>query len=335
MQTLFRNLCAGLALLAASVAHGDPANIDNPIVTQRADPWLYRDDATGCYYFVGTAPEFDRIELRHACRLNDLKIAEPVVVWHKKDRGPMSRNIWAPELHRIDSRWYIYFAAGEIDKGFSIRMYALSNPSEDPLTGAWTEEGQIRTHLDSFSLDATTFEHGGRRYLVWAQQDAEASYNSALWIAEMDSPVSIQMPAVLLSEPEYEWERLGYKVNEGPSVIVRNGRVFVSYSASATDERYAMGLLWADADAELLDPENWTKSPEAVFHTNADVSRYGPGHNMFVLAEDGETDLVIYHARDYRELRGTPLTDPNRHARARVLAWDERGFPDFRQAEED
>jgi GH43 family beta-xylosidase len=54
-----------------------------------------------------------------------------------------------------------------------------------------------------------------------------------------------------------------------------------------------------------------------------------------VLAEDGVTDLMIYHARDYRELRGTPLTDPNRHARARALNWDERGFPVFRQAEGD
>ena len=46
-------------------------------------------------------------------------------------------------------------------------------------------------------------------------------------------------------------------------------------------------------------------------------------------AEDGETDLMIYHSRDYKTLRGTPLTDPNRHARARVIYWDAEGFPVF------
>jgi GH43 family beta-xylosidase len=340
MRVLFASmlsLCAFTTGAAADVP--EPAAIgrtlDNPIVVQRADPWLHRVDDTGCYYFIGTAPEFDRIELRHACRLNDLKIAEPVVIWRKHASGPMSENIWAPELHRIDGRWYIYFAAGDVEAPFSIRMYALSSGNDDPMTGPWREEGRIATHLDTFSLDATVFEHRGTRYMVWAQMDAVRSYNSALWIAEMDSPVSIRPPVVLLTEPDLEWERLGYKVNEGAAVIVRNGRVFMTYSASATDHRYAMGLLWADADAELLDPGSWQKSPEPVFTTNPDVGRYGPGHNSFVLAEDGATDLMIYHARDYRELRGTPLTDPNRHARARVLTWDERGFPVFRQAEGD
>ncbi len=314
---------------------GEAENIDNPIVLQRADPWLHRIEATGCYYFIGTAPEFDRIELRHACRLNDLKLAEPVVIWRKRDSGPMSANIWAPELHRIDGTWYIHFAAGDVATPFSIRMYVLSNDSDDPMTGEWKEEGRLTTHLDTFSLDATTFEHGGRRYLVWAQMDAERSYNSALWIAEMDSPVSIKPPVVLLSEPDLEWERLGYKVNEGAAFIARNGYVFLTYSASATDHRYAMGLLWADDDADLLDPASWHKRPEPVFTTAPALGRYGPGHNMFVLAEDGTTDLMIYHARDYEELKGSPLTDPNRHARARVLYWDERGFPDFRQDERD
>jgi GH43 family beta-xylosidase len=151
----------------------------------------------------------------------------------------------------------------------------------------------------------------------------------------MDTPVSVKPPIALLSEPDLEWERLGYKVNEGAAVIVRNGYVFLTYSASATDDRYAMGLLWADEAADLLDPASWSKSPDPVFFTAPKLGRYGPGHNSFVVAEDGETDLMIYHARDYRELQGTPLTDPNRHARARVLHWDERGFPDFRQKDGD
>ncbi|MEE4217756.1 MAG: glycoside hydrolase family 43 protein [Xanthomonadales bacterium] len=321
--------CTSLAATA------DSLNLDNPIVLQRADPWIHRDESTGCYWFIGTAPEFDRIELRQACRLNDLKLAEPVTVWRMRESGPMSANIWAPELHRIDGKWYIYFAAGDVARRFSIRMYVLSNANDDPMTGEWVEEGQIRTPWDSFSLDATSFEHRGKRYLLWAQMDRDRSYNSALLIAEMDSPVSIRQEVAIISEPLLDWERLGYKVNEGAAVIIRNGRVFLTYSASATDHRYAMGLLWADEHADLMDPASWHKLPEPVFTSDESLGRYGPGHNSFTIAEDGKTDLMIYHSRDYRDLIGTPLTDPNRHARARVLHWDDNGFPDFRPGEND
>lgn len=324
-----------LLTLSALRAWAEALNIDNPIVLQRADPWIQRDETTGCYWFIGTAPEFDRIELRHACRLNDLKLAEPKVIWRMRETGPMSANIWAPELHRIDGAWYIYFAAGDVEKRFSIRMYVLSNPNDDPMTGEWDEEGRIATPWDSFSLDATTFEHRGKRYLVWAQMDQARSYNSALLMAEMDSPTRIRLPVMTLSEPNLAWERLGYKVNEGAAVIVRNGKVFMTYSASATDHRYAIGLLWADENADLMDPASWHKNPEPVFTSDAELGRYGPGHNGFTVAEDGTTDLLIYHARDYRDLQGTPLTDPNRHARARVLNWDSDGFPDFRPLEGD
>ncbi|MGQ8364502.1 glycoside hydrolase family 43 protein [Glaciecola sp. 1036] len=317
-------------LIQASSALGASdklAPIDNPIVPQRADPWLVRDTDTGCYTFIGTSPGFNNIELRQACRLNDLKFATPKVIWSKKQSGPMSANIWAPELHYIDDAWYIYFAAGDVAKPFSIRMYVLKNEAENPMQGSWQEMGQIKTHVDSFALDATTFEHKGVRYLVWAQQDAEASYNSALWIAEMQSPTEIKLPVTLLTEPTLDWEIQGYKVNEGAAVIHRHGKVLITYSASATDHRYAMGLLWADEDDDLLNPNSWHKSEMPIFDTNESVARFGPGHNSFVKAEDGVTDLLIYHARDYKELRGTPLTDPNRHARARVIYWDANGFP--------
>ncbi len=320
-----------LLVLSIAPALADPLNIDNPIVPQRADPWIHRDAETGCYVFIGSAPEFDRIELRKACRLNDLKIAEPKVIWRKKESGPMSRNIWAPELHRIDGAWYVYFAAGEAERAFSIRMYTLSNPDEDPFSDNWTEEGRFETGLDTFSLDATQFEHRGRRYYVWAQQDAADSYNSALWIAEMDSPTSITGEPVIITEPTLDWEIQGYRVNEGAAVLKRFGRIFMTYSASATDHRYAVGLLWAEEDADLLDPASWNKLQDPVFTTNERLGRYGPGHNSFTIAEDGITDLMIYHARDYRDLRGNPLTDPNRHARARALYWDAEGFPVFGQ----
>jgi len=304
---------------------------DNPIAEKRADPWVHKAD-DGTYYFIATAPEYDRIIMRKASSINGLKNATEKVIWWKHASGEMSAHIWAPELHRIDGKWYIYFAAGEADDVWKIRIFALSNASDDPMEGEWTEEGRIVTQTSSFSLDATTFEHNGKRYLIWAQTKGDGT---GLFLCEMATPTTLTGPEVVITVPDLSWERIGHNVNEGAAVIKRNGKLFVAYSASATDFNYCMGLMWIDENADLLNVSNWHKSQTPVFYTNESVKRFGPGHNSFTVAEDGKTDILIYHCRDYKEINGEPLNDPNRATRARVLHWTEDGFPDFMQDAED
>lgn len=329
---IFIVVAAGIVF--PSLVFSQSFEFDNPLAEQRADPWVHKTD-DGTYYLVATVPEYDRIVLRKANTINGLKNAQEKVVWNKHKQGVMGHHIWAPELHRIDGTWYIHFAAGEAENIWNIRMWVLSNPSENPMEGGWKEEGQIKTERESFSLDATTFEHKGKRYLIWAQNVRGGNQGTALVMSEMKNPTTLTGPEVVLTEPEFNWERMKYNVNEGPAVIKRNGKIFVSYSASATNHNYCMGLLWIDEDADLLDVSNWNKSPGPVFYTNEELKRYGPGHNSFTIAEDGETVIMIYHARDYKEIQGHELSDPNRATRARVVRWTESGFPDFMQYEGD
>ena len=324
-----------IALAMPSTLHAQPGlqdgNVEfvtNPVVAQRADPWIHKH-TDGQYYFTGSAPAYDRIELRSSETLQGLAFAEPVTVWRKHESGPMSYHIWAPELHYIDGTWYIHFAAGRADAIFDIRMYVLENDSPNPLTGEWVEKGQLKTNWESFSLDATTFEHRGTRYLVWAQKDPEIRGNTNLYIAEMENPWTIRGEQVMLTKPEYEWEMQGYLVNEGAAVLKRNGRIFMTYSGSATDANYAMGLLTADADADLMDPDAWTKSPEPVFVSDPENGVFGPGHNSFTVSNDGTTDVLVYHGRSYEDIMGNSLNDPNRHTRMQKLTWAEDGTPIF------
>lgn len=304
----------------------------NPLVSQRADPWIYKH-TDGEYYFTASVPEYDRIEIRKSPTLQGLDNAEAVVVWRKRSNGEMSSHIWAPELHHIDGKWYVYFAAargGADGEGiFDHRMYVIECESPDPLNGVWIERGQIKTEWESFSLDATTFEHRGVRYLVWAQRDFEIQGNSNLYIAEMENPWTIKLPQVMLTKPELEWETIGFWVNEGPAVIKRNGKIIMSYSASATNHNYCMGVVLASDAADLLDPKSWTKSPDPVFVTNEETGQYGPGHSSFTVSEDGSEDLLVYHARNYKEIVGDPLYDPNRHTRVQPFGWKLDGTPDF------
>lgn len=307
-----------------------PTYLD-PLVEQRADPWIYKD-SDDTYYFIGTAPEFDRIELRSAKTINGLQSAQARVIWNKHVSGPMSEHIWAPELHKIDGVWYVYFAASSVEDKWRIAMYALSNTSADPMQGEWQEAGEIQTAWKNFALDATVFEHKGQHYMIWAQADANWSNGTALWLAPMLSATELDLENIIqISEPDYDWEKVTHKVNEGAAVLKRNGKIFVTFSASATDHSYAMGMLWIDDSADILDENAWNKLPEPVLTTNESLERYGPGHNSFTVAEDGKTDLLIYHSRDYLELIGDPLSDPNRHARVKVIEWDDQGFPVFGQ----
>jgi GH43 family beta-xylosidase len=112
-------------------------------------------------------------------------------------------------------------------------------------------------------------------------------------------------------------------------VLVSHGRVFVTFSASATDANYCLGMVSAPADADLLDAKSWTKLPEPVFRSSEKNGQWGPGHNAFTTTPDGKTDVLVYHARNYREIQGDSLHDPNRHTRAQVIRWRADGMPDF------
>jgi GH43 family beta-xylosidase len=317
-------------VLAAFFASADAASdFHNPLVRQRADPHVTLQP-DGQYYFTATVPEYDRIELRRARTLDGLRDGATKVVWRKHAAGPMSHHIWAPELHRIDGKWYLYFTAGRADAIWDIRLYVLENAAADPFAGEWIERGQLKTGWESFSLDATTFALDGKRYLVWTQRPRDSARQvTAIYIARMDTPLSITGPATLLSQPDYPWEKVKHDVNEAPAVLVKNGRAFLTYSASATDANYALGMLTAPAGANLLDERSWTKSPQPVFASSAANGQYGPGHNAFTTTPDGKTDILVYHARNYRDIVGDPLKNPDRHTRAQAIGWRADGTPDF------
>lgn len=307
----------------------------NPLIIQRADPYIYKH-TDGYYYFTASVPAYNLIEIRRAKTINGLAHAMPRTVWRKHDHGEMSQLIWAPEIHYINDKWYIYFAATDttaLDKlgMFTHRMYCIACDSADPMVGeeVWHEKGQIITDKDTFSLDATTFTHNDKLYYVWAQKDKAIAGNSNLYIAEMSNPWTLKTKPVMLSKPEFDWETQIFSVNEGPAVLQRNGKIFITFSGSATDENYAMGMLWIDENDDVLDANKWHKLDHAIFQSDMANGLYGPGHNSFTVAEDGETDLLVYHVRNYLDIKGDPLYDPNRHTMVQPFTWDDEGFPTF------
>ncbi len=310
---------------------------NKPFIEQRADPFICRS-REGIYYFTGSVPEYDRIVLRSSNTIEGLKEAKEEVLWRRHDKGPQAVHIWAPELHYVMGKWHIYYAAGEAENIWKIRPYVLVCDSGDPMKGPWRELGRMQAaeedefSFQAFSLDATVFEHRGEWYYVWAEKTGVGKQISNLYLAKMASPNRLATVQVLLTTPDYAWERVDYWVNEGPAVIRKDGKLFLTFSASATGACYCMGMLYIDEDREILDPNNWRKLPDPVLQTDRDKGIYGPGHNSFVKGEDGITDLCIYHARQYEEIEENPLYDPNRHTMIMPVKWNKNGFPYFEYA---
>ena len=315
----------------------------NPFIPQRADPYVVKAP-DGTYYFTASYPAYrdelhgyDRIILRKSDTVRGLAAAEEKAVWTAHESGVMSRHIWAPEMHFIGGKWYIYFAAATSDDKWDIKPYVLVCEGENPYSDPWKELGVVeKTEGDElsfrcFSLDMTYFEHKGRHFLIWAQIEG----CSSLFMAETyeETPWKLKTKPVLLSKPEYDWEKVVYHVNEGAAVLKTDEKIYVFFSASGTGAEYCIGRLEAETDADILDASAWTKISEPVLATADLENEAGPGHNCFTVDENGDL-LLVYHARPGEHLDGKcgtyweeSLYDPCRHARIRKVKFSENGTP--------
>lgn len=214
--------------------NGPLTEYNKPFILQRADPYVYRH-VDGSYYFTASVPEYDRIILRRADSLMGLKSAEEVTVWKCHESGPMSMHIWAPELHFLEGKWYLYFAAGEREDKWKIRPYVLECEGADPCRDPWKELGKMQAadedsfSFQAFSLDATIFENKGKYYYVWAEKVGPGAGISNLYIARLERPNKLATVQELLTTPDYDWERVGFWVDEGPAVLKKDGKLSLPF----------------------------------------------------------------------------------------------------------
>lgn len=304
----------------------------NPLLPVGADPWALNSGSVFHY----TQTTHSDITLWETDSLADLRSAQRRVIWRPERRRAYSKNIWAPELHRIDGGWYIYFAADD-GNNRNHRLWVLECSGGDPMNGEWTLRGQLRTPGDRWAIDGTVVRHASGMYLLWSGWEGGENGRQDIYIARMSNPWTVEGERVMISTPEHAWEKHGrirrpgpddkpvVLVNEGPAALIRHGRIFVTYSASGswTDE-YKLGMLWADERSDLLDPGSWHKRTEPVFFASGVEGTYAAGHNSFFTAADGAEDWILYHA-NARPNQGWAKRAP----RAQRFTWTSDGFPCF------
>ncbi len=310
---------------ARAAARGDAVFV-NPI-GEGADPWLVQHDNR---YIACLSEANQGIALHISDRLTAL--GRKQVIWTAPPGTMHSAEVWAPELHFLDGRWHVYFAASD-GQNRNHRMWVLQSATADPLS-AYTLHGPLYTgdHPETgednrWAIDGTVLSVGARRYFVWSgwEDDRDEQW---LYIAAMKDPLTLAGKRVrLCRNNDYLWERVGETesgrgLNEAPQVLQRGNRTFLTYSCSGSwQPSYKLGLLELRAGGDPLNPSAWTKHPQPVFQGTAET--YGVGHASFVKSPDGREDWMIYHAKRDRA-NGWP-----RAMFAQRFQWTSEDWPDF------
>ncbi len=297
-----------------------PQVVKNPLGAG-ADPFvIYSNDQ---YYMVRSVG--NSIWINRADSLEDIHDSSPRSVttraWTAPPGTNYSHQIWAPELHRWGSSWYIYVAASDGNNA-THRMHVLVRTAEDPY-GEYTYVGQITPTTDRWAIDGTVLEWDNKRYFVWSGWAGFTDGQQNLYIAEMRQPWLLNGDRVLLSTPQYAWEKHGLSINEGPQILIEDGQLHIIYSASGYwTPQYALGRLTYNGSGSLLDPSSWTKATQPVFQRNSQV--VGVGHASFTTSPDGNEHWIVYHAH-----ANPNVFNENRVVRIQPFTFHSDGTPNF------
>ena len=342
----FRLLAGALFAAAAATTIALPCagqtTLTNPLLSSGPDPWVITRD--GNYYFMCSTGS--NLTIRKTRRIEDLSQATPHVVWTPPATGPYSHDIWAPELHYLRGKWYIYFAA-DAGTNMTHRIYVVENPSHDPTEGSWTFKGKVADRSDKWAIDATVFENRSRLYMAWSGWEGDTNGRQDIYLAELSNPWTVKSDRVRVSTSDYPWERVGDRklpyvagqypptdpvepthvdVNEGPEFLAHGDKVFLIYSANGCwTDFYSLAMLEASATADLLQPSAWKKHSLPVFAYSPGSHAFGPGHNGFFQSPDGRQDWIIYHANP----ESGQGCGGHRSPRAQPFTWNADGTPDF------
>ncbi|CAI7568344.1 unnamed protein product [Penicillium pancosmium] len=327
----------------------------NPIMTTNAgDPYMVHHD--GWYLF--TYSTNDNITLKRSRSLTDNWDTAETKLLFKPDPesgDPWSTDLWAPEIHQIDDRWYIIFSATpDADSPHPLqdamcpfecpavnhRMFVLESDGSDPWASSYSMKGMLNT-FNQFAIDGTYFRYDNQLYHIYScWEDTYSAWPANLCITHLSSPWNVSSSLTqrrMISVPDEPWEQVPYgragrlATNEGPQQLTnpKTGQNFVVYSAARVNTPfYCLGMLELVGD-DPMEYQNWKKHRDGcVFHQNPDAKVYGTGHASYTTSPDGTESYVVYHAQTTDD----PTTDLYRTVRTQKFTWNEDGTPNFPKA---
>lgn len=278
------------------------------------DPFIVEDE-TGCYYTYTTG---GGVTIRKIKAYNDTTVLEEKEVYTVGNNGIL-HSIWAPEIHKIGDRWYIVSCAvfdkaaverGKMPDGSETEEhddyyrygFVLESKSDD-IFGEYEFMGILAPNGLN-NIDGTYLKKDGKLYYISSAYHAVGT--QCIYISEMENPYTLKSTqSVMLSKPEYAWEKKGWQVNEGPAVLYNEDDTYIVYSASGySSGDYCMGMLTLKGN-DPMNARHWSKSPVRVHYHQPKKSIYSAGHCSFLYRDNGEI-FMVYHATKTKAFFDSP-----------------------------
>ena len=305
----------------------DTATFTNPI-GNGADPWVTKYNG---YYYVCLGGSGNSITVSKSKSL--ITPGKRVKVWTAPNDSWNSECIWAPELHRIGKKWYIYYAAGKSGPPFIYQRSGVLESVTEDAQGEYRDRGVLKTGNDPedyvgtiWAIDVNVATINKQLYAVWSGWEKNMKTHTTpqhLYIAKMSNPYTISSERVKISSPVEPWETGGpLNLNEGPQVLQYKGKIFIIYSTRESwTKEYRLGqLMLKDNSKSPLDPGNWEKKGP-VFQGSDQV--FGVGHASFTTSPDDRQWWIFYHSKK------TESAGWSRDLRLQQFFWDASGNPVF------
>ncbi len=319
---------------AQAAKQADQSSLRNPILPLDAtgddspDPWVFRHD--GKYWINYTSS--GQLIYRSAARLGGLADAPERRIWPpagQVEPDDRKEELWAPETHKVNGKWYVYYtASGGADDFGNHRMYVLESRTKSP-AGPYVFKGELSLP-QPYAIDGTILELNGRLYMPYS--GGPSFQPASLYLAELSNPWTVKGSPILISTPEFGWEKRMFLINEGPEILMRGTKLHIIYSAGwCGSGLYALGRLTVSKKANLMDPATWegSKFVNPVFETDAARGVFGPGHGSFFTANGGKEFWNVYHATE-EEGKGC-FTGGMRTTRVQRFTWNKDNTPNFRR----
>ena len=243
-------------------------------IFQDKSPFYGQDPYAVLYqnkYLLIESQDEERIAIITWRSLDDMRNSVSITVWD----NPQEHQVWAPELHLINGRWYIYYSSSN-GTNESHRNKALI--ADSPF-GPYFPLGIVG--LDIWGIDLTIFNHENKRYAIWSGWEHNGDgYPQHLYISDFEN----LKERTKISSPLYNWEKSIEPINEGPQAWYNsNGKLCLFFSANASwTQDYCTGLMVLVGE-DPLNPDHWFKKPSPLL--------YNAGHGQPI------GDRFLYHKK--------------------------------------
>lgn len=261
----------------AGLLHAEGLTKFNNALYQGQDPWITRDG--GFYYLCQSAAEGgSAVYVSKSRSLLDQGVK--VKVWEDK----AYHRVFAPELHHLGGKWYIYFCADAKAYGWKHHAVVLESDTDDP-QGNYTCKGVLFTGAKGVlygANDFTVLEEKGQLYGFFGSLD---DVLHGVMAVRMASPTKITEDRVPLG--------LGA---EGPRILRHGDKIILTGAGGgfASKSYEIKAMVYDPAKGSLLDKAAWI-SLGILFKTTPDV--WGPSRGSFVPSADGKETWMVYHSK--------------------------------------